>query len=209
MLNLEPVVNAADIKGVRQLYNEMEIHIRSLKSLDVSSESYGTLLVPVILNKITEELRLLISRRFDKDKWEVSEVLVAFKEELEARERCAQMKASSTSSPQRDGIRSRGKTPFTASALYAGKDNSTSPSCAFCGQHHTSIKCSIVTNVAARRAILRKKGKCFLCLRSGNLARNCSSNLKCFKCGSHHHTALCEKENRRLESGAQQSQRES
>ena len=87
-LNLEPVVNAADIKGVRQLYDEMEIHIRSLQSLGVSSESYGTLLVPVILNKTPEELRLLISRKFDKDKWEVSEVLVAFKEELEAREMC-------------------------------------------------------------------------------------------------------------------------
>ena len=207
MLNLESVVNAADIKGIRQLYDEMEIHIRSLQSLGVSSESYGTLLVPVILNKIPEELRLLISRKFDKDKWEVSEILMAFKEELEARERCVLMKASSSSSPQRNGMQSRGKAPFTASALNAGKNNSTSPSCTFCSQHHASSKCSIVTNVAARRAILRKKGKCFLCLTSGHLARNCSSHLKCFKCGNHHHTALCEKDSHRFESGAQQSQR--
>ncbi|XP_028415550.1 uncharacterized protein LOC114538622 [Dendronephthya gigantea] len=51
----------------------------------------------------------------------------------------------------------------------------------------------IVTDRAARRAILRKKGKCFLCLRSGHIIKHCDSHYKCQKCGGHHHLSICEK----------------
>ena len=50
-----------------------------------------------------------------------------------------------------------------------------------------------MTNIAARRAILRKKGKCFLCLKSGHIIKYCDSQHKCQKCGGHHHVSICEK----------------
>lgn len=53
------------------------------------------------------------------------------------------------------------------------------------------MKCEVVTDVAARRGILRRKGKCFVCLKSGHIMRDCPSRLRCFKCGGFHHTALC------------------
>ena len=50
-----------------------------------------------------------------------------------------------------------------------------------------------MTDITARRAILRKKGKCFLCLRSGHIIKHCDSQYKCQKCGGHHHVSICEK----------------
>ena len=50
-----------------------------------------------------------------------------------------------------------------------------------------------MTDIAAPRAILRKKGKCFLCLKSGHIIKYCDSQHKCQKCGCHHHVSICEK----------------
>ena len=40
--------------------------------------------------------------------------------------------------------------------------------------------------------ILRKKGKCFNCLRSAHIARDCPSKSNCYKCNQRHHTSLCD-----------------
>ena len=63
LLNVEPVTSQYNLSGLRHMYDLMESHIRSLKSLGVASESYGSLLSPVLLNKLPSELRLIVSGR--------------------------------------------------------------------------------------------------------------------------------------------------
>ncbi|GFR12733.1 uncharacterized protein TNCT_285021 [Trichonephila clavata] len=58
LLAIEPVRNISYLKGLRKLYDECEIQIRSLNSLNVTSGSYGNLLNIIILQKIPEELIL-------------------------------------------------------------------------------------------------------------------------------------------------------
>ena len=66
--------------------------------------------------------------------------------------------------------------------------------CSYCNQGHPSIKCNIVTKVEARKQLSRNKGRCFLCLKGGHLARNCKGITKCFKCHHGlHHTSICDK----------------
>ena len=60
-LKLPAVNSVCDIKGIRQLYGKIEVHIRGLQALGVESDQYGSLLVPVLLNKVPQELRLIIS----------------------------------------------------------------------------------------------------------------------------------------------------
>ena len=55
------------------------------------------------------------------------------------------------------------------------------------------LKCN-VTNLESRRKILEEKGRCFLCLRSQHLCRNCLSGMHCFKCNGSHHTSICDAE---------------
>ena len=49
-----------------------------------------------------------------------------------------------------------------------------------------------ITEVEARRGLLRRYGRCFVCLRKGHMGRNCESSYECNKCSGRHHISLCE-----------------
>ena len=67
----------------------------------------------------------------------------------------------------------------------------TMPKCSYCRLNHPSVSCKTVVDVAARRQILRKTGRCFVCLRKNHMSRECHSNNKCSSCGGRHHTSIC------------------
>ena len=71
--------------------------------------------------------------------------------------------------------------------------------CVFCRQQHPPWKCTKVTSIIARRAILRKYARCFVCLRNGHIARDCKSDYKCNKCTKKHHISICDAEERKVE----------
>ena len=141
---------------------------------------------------------LLISRKVGKDNWELDKPLKEFKAELEVREQCTLMRTSSSTSYKRDSGKKRGDLRITLSSLISGNKNVSVQVCSFCDQHHLSAKCNVVTDIAARRLALRKKGKCFGCLKSGHIASNCPTKSKCPKCGYRHHVTLCEESKRKM-----------
>lgn len=61
LLSVEAVTSANNLKGVRKLYDLIESNICSLKSLGVAPESYGSLLSSVLLNKMPQEIQLIVS----------------------------------------------------------------------------------------------------------------------------------------------------
>ncbi len=76
LLNLTPVKKSSDVHALRQQYDECEIQIRSLESLGVVSESYGSLLCPILLKLIPDDIALEYSRqRKEDDEWKESEVV--------------------------------------------------------------------------------------------------------------------------------------
>jgi len=91
----------------------------------------------------------------------------------------------------------------TTASLFSNTDRKSQryiSICAFCDGEHPSHKCNVVSNHRARRDIVKRKGKCYVCLRSGHIARKCNSQANCYRCRGRHHTTLCEsyekKENR-------------
>ena len=64
--------------------------------------------------------------------------------------------------------------------------------CAFCKQLHPSYKCRKVTDISQRKSILRKNGRCFLCLEKGHLMKNCSINYQCNKRKGKHIITICD-----------------
>ena len=68
LLNVSPVTNQ-DTRKLRELYDTLEAHVRSLKSLGIPSNSYGSLLSSIIMNKLPQELRLIISREIKDHDW--------------------------------------------------------------------------------------------------------------------------------------------
>ena len=157
-----------------------------MKALGVESESFGNLLVPVLTEKIPSELRLIISRKFgSKETWDLDVLLNALKSELDSRERCNAVKTSSpiNSNPRFDQQRGRFKQPLSSSALYARSEECTLQ-CVFCKKNHKSITCSTITELKARRTILRRSGRCFVCLKEGHITPICQSKARCFNCGA-------------------------
>ena len=65
------------------------------------------------------------------------------------------------------------------------------PKCSYCRQNHPSASCRTVSDVAARRQILRKTGRCFVCLRKNHMSRECRSNMRCSHCEGRHHISIC------------------
>ena len=51
--------------------------------------------------------------------------------------------------------------------------------------------CKSVKNPEARKQILLKAGRCFVCLKKGHVSRDCKSSLKCTNCRGRHHVTIC------------------
>ena len=88
LLKITRVTDESDTKQMRSVYDSIEANIQSLKNLRIESAQYGSLLVPVMLSKLPNDLQLLISRKFDKNLWDFDAFLEVFRGELWATERC-------------------------------------------------------------------------------------------------------------------------
>ena len=113
LLKLNAVVDINDLYRIRGLYDKIEIHVRSLENLGTSS--YGSLLIPVIVNKLPKELQFVISRKLEKGKWDVEQFMKEFKTELEARERCCMINNSHPTIKKDGTSQNKGKLPYTSS----------------------------------------------------------------------------------------------
>ena len=182
LLSTEAVTSAHNLKGLRHLHDTVESHIRSLKTLGVTSDSYGSLLSPVLLKKLPQDLRLIISRKIVGREMKLDELLELVEEELVARERTM---VNPMPAPP------RGSTPHTAATLMSGTPSSN-PTCSFCRQPHASVSCSKIPNITDRKQALLRAGRCFMCLRRGHRGRECRSGIRCRNCNGRHHVSICE-----------------
>ena len=180
LMNLEAVSSQHNLKGIRRLYDTVELHTRSLNSLGVSPESYGGLLASVLMNKLPQELQLIVSRRIGEGEWKLDGMMKVIEEEVQARER--------TTAP---AVKKPNKELPTAAALLAGGNSSVT--CCYCRQPHPSHSCQVVTQLQDRKQILLRYGRCFVCLRRGHVSRDCHSRSKCSQCGGKHHPSICAK----------------
>ena len=88
LMQLPKVSDTGDLKQLRQLLDKTESAVRSLQGIGISIDTYGTFLTPVIMAKIPQELRLILSRGMS-DEWDLDTLIKSFAEELQIRERCA------------------------------------------------------------------------------------------------------------------------
>ena len=88
LVKIAALTSDSNLKRLRELYDQVEAHVRALQALGVESGSYGKLLIALLIEKLQPNLRLIISRCIDKQEWDLAVVLRAFDSEIEARERC-------------------------------------------------------------------------------------------------------------------------
>ncbi len=188
LLSLAKVGSMNEPHKVREIYDKIETNIRGLKALGINSDQYGTLLMPILLSKIPNELKLAISRVVKKDDWNLDNIMNAFKTELEAHERCVNSVVNLTQGANSSN-RSQRNMPTTTSALFSNEVKAIS--CTYCKNAHPSVKCQVMTDINARKELLKRQGRCFACLKRGHMSRECINHIKCFICQKHHHASIC------------------
>ena len=123
--------------------------MRSLKTLGIDFKLYGALLIPVIMSKVPDEIRLIITKGIKGEEWELDGILKTLQGELEAREQSNQLQLKHSLGNYTK--HAQGNHHFTTSALVADGRKIT---CSFCNGSHYSAKCDIVSDPKAIKAIL-------------------------------------------------------
>nr|XP_042909442.1 uncharacterized protein LOC110282014 [Parasteatoda tepidariorum] len=183
LLNLEPVKNSSNLRAFRNLYDQLEINIRSLESLKVASGSYGQLLCPIILKLLPPDVSLGYNKiKESKGQFNVNELMKFIKIELESRESSLQLtqpKIDYSPPYHRSANESYAKrnNPHTSALTTIIKDKK----CIFCFKGHDSLNCRLLS-LFEKRAKLKREGRCFKCLCKGHLSVECQENVRCKKC---------------------------
>ena len=135
----------------------------------------------MLVGKLPPDLQLIVSRKASETDWELTSLMQAIEEEVSARER--------VSANQAHGPTKKKEPPPSATSLMSGAD----VHCCYCNRPHAPSDCNAVTQVEARRQILRRGGRCYICLRRGHLNRDCRSRMRCPTCKGRHHLSICER----------------
>jgi len=69
LLKLTKIRKSEDIKGLRKLHDDVENCMRNLNALTQGASGYGGLLIPLMKEKLPDDLMMVISRRFGSEIW--------------------------------------------------------------------------------------------------------------------------------------------
>ena len=79
-------VNGSNVTELRELYDRIESNVRALKTVGIQQEHFGSFLIPIILEKIPNVIRLQISWELEKENWNIDKFLQCVSREITARE---------------------------------------------------------------------------------------------------------------------------
>ena len=156
--------------------------------MGIETTHYGSVLVPVLMSKLPDGVRVRITRENRDEAWEINRLMNTIQKEVEAREASegARILTPRPAIPPRNTPNGNGS---SASSLITNTQNIK---CVYCGEIHYSAACKKVTNVKERKEILKHLGRCFNCLKPNHRARDCNSCRNCHYCHHRHHQLLCE-----------------
>ena len=136
--------------------------------LKVDENTYSGIVVPTLLEKIPDSVRLTITKGEEYLKWTLKELLQVLLTEVELRE-------DYRWTPQVKPPAGNRKKMYNASALQVNQDPSRDKDRCACMGKHRHEDCARVKDTREQRNLIRKFACCYKCLRG-------------------HHSALCETE---------------
>ena len=144
LLQLPPVFSDRDIPRLRKLCDNCEAHFRGLQALGVDKNTYSSVVVPAIMQKLLENFHLMITRGKEFLMWSMEKMLEAFRKELDLRE--DHFYAVNQSKIRKENRLKGG----TVNALHTRQDNGN---CAFCLGKHAHENCHRIKDTKERRSI--------------------------------------------------------
>ena len=156
----------------------------------MSKESYGALLVPIMLAKLSVPTRKNLARKHSNLDWSIDDLRAAILKEIGIME---------TGFYTSDVLSSTPRGSHSTALFYAGiKGTHSIPPphngkkkqlCVYCKGDHSSSVYDIVTDVQKRLEIGKRGNLCFNCLGNHKVSL-CNSMFRCRNCKHKHHTSL-------------------
>ena len=179
------------LNSLRTFHDTINSHSRGLSSLGKSEDTYGDLLVPIILNKLPKETRQNLARDTATAEWTFSQLMAAILKEITI------LEASSSSSSSSSSHKSISTSAFVVGSkprVNKGQDKGPQ-ACAYCKGPHAAHQCTTVVDHQKRIEVVRQNHLCFNCLGRHKVSQ-CTSKFHCRHCKRKHHTSLCNGESR-------------
>ncbi|XP_053372929.1 uncharacterized protein LOC123565249 [Mercenaria mercenaria] len=179
------------VTSLRKFYDTTETYIRGLDSLGQNESTYGSLLTPVILQKLSPEVRTNITRAHGTQSWCLNDLMRCILNEVNildagnALNTPQEVFATASFLTKSDIRRPEKKNKEKSSAKYTKVQT-----CVYCKGEHSSTDCLKVYDREHRLNIVKEKQLCFNCLGSHKV-NVCKSKFKCKICSRRHHTSLC------------------
>ncbi|XP_063420583.1 uncharacterized protein LOC134705796 [Mytilus trossulus] len=187
LMNLPAPTN--DAFSLRSYGDRLESYVRGLESLGQTSEMYGSLLVPVVLDKLPIDVRKSIAREHGRDNLMLQNLRKSITKEIEILEAGQgvmepdRLHTTAFFTGTKPRSHNKGKLTDTRKKV-------NTHTCIFCSGQHYPTECSEVTDANARNQIVKQKQLCFNCLGSHRVAA-CKSTKRCKNCNGMHHTSIC------------------
>ena len=141
------------LASLHTFYDSVESHIQGLASLGKSEQSYGDLLIPIVMGKLSAEIQRNLAREHSNSPWNLPDLMAAILKEIHILE-------SGLYGPQGHMPRSIVSTFHVASPDHPTKksgnsDNKRRQQCVFCKGAHSPHNCDVVTNCQKRLDIVK------------------------------------------------------
>ena len=173
--------------SLRNYYDRIETYVRGLESIGQTTDYDGSLLVPIILNKLPGDVRKNIAREHGSTDLELDELRQGLFHELNIME-------AGNATEYTDNLTATAAFHTNAKirSKFSNRQASSAykKSCAFCHESHSAVNCTKFEDPKARMTIVKRDRLCFNCLGHHSIA-DCKSHQSCRKCKKRHHTSLC------------------
>jgi hypothetical protein len=168
----------------------LESYVRGLEALGKAPDTYGDLLVCILMDKLPIEIRKNVARQHDQDEWTLEQLRKALRGEIRVMEA-----GQSSFLPHQQQPSSRNQQQYNGGKqtvnLFSGNSRPIKKfPCVFCSGDHAVTQCQQVTSVEERKKLVGNKKLCSNCFSPKNQSKDCQSLASCRICGARHHTSL-------------------
>ena len=181
LVKLPAVLEGKNVCSLRRFVGQVEVINRGLHTLSVDQSTFGSLLIPILLGKLPEDIKSQVTRFISLEIWNLKELLDLLNKDVEARDKCGLFSTECTT------VLERGASDITAGSFVTRMQIE---GCVFCNGNHTSHKCLTIPTPKEWKMYLVAKGRCFKCLEGDHLSGNCKVRGS-FRYGKENHPAIC------------------
>ena len=185
MESLQGIMDIRRLDKIHEFYNKLARVVRTLTTMGKLQTAQCA--VYTLMDKLGP-VREIITQTDDKwEEWTLEQLVESLRKYVD-RNPVRMEERSKSQGGYSDGKRNMEKLLMQGSQRYGNANK-----CVYCGAtNHSSVNCTRVLTVAARRELLRRKNLCYNCTGDNYLVSECRSR-PCRNCGQRHHTSVCER----------------